>query len=413
MRRCFSLAGLGVLVGLAGCGGADERTGWTTRVDTPDGGDGAVRVVNEPPAGVAAADSAVTWRLEEDFRLGGPDVEGPASFGQIAQIAVDGDGRVAVLDFQAQELRVFGSDGAHLRTFGGKGGGPGELDLGFGVISDGDRFLVPENGNARLSVFHADSGFITSHRTRFHGYGIFGWDAVVDSAGRIVVPSSGLIPGGGQFVMRTYDRAMNPLDTLAYRAYPEESGTAYWRMPTRRGGWAPVGVPFHAQEHQVLDRTGALWLAETDPAYRLKRYIPGGDTLLVVEIRRPTRQVTAAERDSAIDAVRSNLRERGIDTEPDWSRIPDVHPAIHGLVLADDGDLWVRTSAPDERSTTYDVLDDQGRYRGTALVPGRVHPYIEPVVRGERVWAVVLDELDVMYLVAGRLVEEMVEERGP
>lgn len=409
MRRCcpvplLLLLLVGVLPACAGAGG-DADAAWTASVDTLP--NGAVHVINTPPASGDPAEAApVTWRLEEDFRLGGPDVQGPTSFGQVAQIAVDSEGRVAVLDFQAQELRVFGPDGAHLRTFGGKGGGPGELDWGFGVISDGDRFLIPENGNARLSVFHADSGFITSHRTRFHSYGIFGWDAVVDTAGRIVVPSSGLAPSGGQFVMRTYDRTMNPLDTLAYRAYPDESGTGSWRMTTGPGSWAPVSVPFHAREHHVLDRTGPLWFAEAGPAYRLKRYVPGGDTLRVVEVRRPTRPVTSADRDSAVDAIRSQLRERGIDTEPDWSRIPDVHPAIHGLVLADDGDLWVRTSAPDESSTTYDVLDDQGRYRGTALIPSRLHGSIEPIIRGDRIWAVVLDELDVMQLVAGRLVEQ-------
>lgn len=51
------------------------------------------------------------------------------------------DGRFAVADAQAEEVRIFDPDGRHLRTFGGKGAGPGELQGMQGVHLDHEGML--------------------------------------------------------------------------------------------------------------------------------------------------------------------------------------------------------------------------------------------------------------------------------
>jgi hypothetical protein len=391
-----------LLLIVGACAPSESPNGWTITVDRPDGA-GPVQVVNAPPA---AGEDAVTWRVDEEVRIGGADVEGPTSFGAITQLAVDRAGRTAALDYQAQELRIFAPDGAHLRTVGGPGEGPGELGRPFGVLADGDRFLVADQGNARVSVFAADSGFVVSYPTDFFIYGLSGWDAVIDSAGRIqVLSASG---GSRQYLVRIYGPGMTQLDTIPYRSYEDvervHRGVASWEIPFGRGRMY-VAVPSYAGDHQVLDRTGAIWFAEGPAAYRLKRYVPAGDTLRVVEVHRASRAIAPAARDSAIAEVRSSLEGEGIPSELDWSLVPEVHPAIYGVSLSDEGDLWVRTSSFDESPTRYDVLDPEGRYRGTAEVLGRVKQGVKPVVRGDRVWAVVVGDLDEEAIVGGRLVE--------
>jgi hypothetical protein len=381
-----------------GCGDTQPRVGWTTSVDTLNDGVGPIIVVNAPD--VEGSDPPPTWRFEELFRVGGGVEEGPSSFGQIAQIAVDSGGRLATLDYQAQELRVFGPGGDYLHTFGGKGSGPGELDLAFGVTADGGDLLVPEFRNARLSVFGADKGFITSHPARFFSYGMSGWRAVVDSGGRLLVPSSG---EGLRFVIRTYDRSMTPLDTIPYRAYEDVPATVSWRVPMGRGQSMVYNPVAHYVE-ELLDRSGMMWFASYDGSYRLTRYVPGGDTLRIVEVRRPRRAVAASERDSIIEDLRTKLSGAGMPTELDWSLIPELHPAVHEVNQSEEGDLWLRTSPWNVDPTLYDVLDREGRYRGTAAIPGRVKPRIAPIVRGDLVWAVVLGELDVESVLHGRLV---------
>jgi hypothetical protein len=390
---------------LAACASDVEVGDWTITVDTLNGGAGPVRVVNTPPAGDA---DPITWLFEEDLRIGG-QVEGAMTFGSIAQIAVDAQGRVAALDFTAKEFRIFAPDGRQLHAFG-EGEGPGELSGGFGVLAEGDHFLVADYGNARITAFTADSGFVTAYPARFYSYGSQGWDAVVDTAGRIHMFSSGPAPGGagGQFLIRIYDGQMTQVDSVFHRTYEEmdrvHGGRASWVVPMGRGTMY-LYVPFYAMPYELLDRTGAIWYAEAPLVYRLKRYVPGGDTLRIVEMGRSARPVPPAARDSAIDDLRGKLAEQGLDTDLDWSLIPEFYATIHELSLSDEGDLWVRTTPENESPTRYDVLDPDGRYRGTAEIPARVKRNVEPVVRGDRFWAVVAGDLDEEAIVGGRLVE--------
>jgi hypothetical protein len=101
------------------------------------------------------------WTVTEDLRIGSFDDPGAYSFGQIIALDVDDYGRIWVLESQAAEVRVFDTDGRHVRTTGGKGGGPGEfagpahLQLGpddhiYGVTQD--ELGVPYVIRARIEM---------------------------------------------------------------------------------------------------------------------------------------------------------------------------------------------------------------------------------------------------------------------
>lgn len=114
--------------------------------------------------------------------------------------------------------------------------------------------------------------------------------------------------------------------------------------------------------------------------------------------------VTPAERDSAMTALREGLAER-IPSPPslDASRVPATKPPLYGVALDDRGRLWVRLTEPTVDSTVYDVFGRDGTYAETVRLPFRVDRYIPPVVRGDTVWTVVMDEIDVQYVVRARL----------
>jgi hypothetical protein len=133
---------------LAGCAAGDAGTGWSVSVDSSAG---YPVVVNTPPAdGIAP-----TWELVEDVRVGAADGVGPEVFGEIRGVAVLEDGRIAVLDYQAQEVRLFAADGSWLRTFGGKGAGPGELAAANGLLATADgHLLVHDPENRRRTLYH-------------------------------------------------------------------------------------------------------------------------------------------------------------------------------------------------------------------------------------------------------------------
>lgn len=375
---------------------------WTTTVDTLAGG--VVRVVNIPPAGAIEP----TWVIEPEVRIGAIDAEGPTSFGQIRGIAVLDDGGVAVLDAQARELRIFGPDGTHRRSLGRQGSGPGELEAPFGLMRGPDgRLWVPDSRLRRMTVYHPVTGFVASYEFPLYRWG-FIFQGAMTHDGRILKPSLTLRPERLD-ILRVYGPEMTLLDSLPMPALPavddDDPPSAFVFGSRESGAWGMMGVPYFPSRSQRLDPAGVVWsTGYGDPSYRIARWEPGGDTTLILETRRPPVPVTAAERDSAIDRIRDALRDRG-GADQDWSKIPDVKPAVAGMYVADDGRLWVRAASPDPRFT-YDVYDRDGRYAGTAITDLAVYTAIAPIIEGDHFWAVVTDELDVQYVVRARIHRE-------
>ena len=99
---------------------------------------------------------------------------------------------------------------------------------------------------------------------------------------------------------------------------------------------------------------------------------------------------------------RERLRERG-GASQDWSRVPEVWPAVQQIFPTRQGGVWVETASPDSLRR-YDVYDGTGAYSGTVATSLNVFSWIPPTIRGDRIWAVVTDELDVPYVVRARLV---------
>src|SRR5690606_4419308 len=66
------------------------------------------------------------------------------------------------------------------------------------------------------------------------------------------------------------------------------------------------------------------------------------------------------------------------------------------------GRVWVRVATPDTL-VTYDVFLPDGRYDGTAVTSLRIPQWWSPLVRGDRVYTLVTDELDVQYVVRARI----------
>lgn len=87
----------------------------------------------------------------------------------------------------------------------------------------------------------------------------------------------------------------------------------------------------------------------------------------------------------------------------DAGRVPPTKPPLYGLSLDDRGRLWVRLSELTADTTTYDVFGGDGIHAETVALPFRVDGWVPPVTRGDTVWAVATDELDVQYVLRARL----------
>ena len=387
-------------VALAGCGDSESRSDWTTLRDTLPSG--RVHVTN-----IASVNASPTWTLVEELRVGSLDGTGPDAFAYLkGLVALDGGG-FAVLDSQIQELRVFGPDGVHMATHGRRGQGPGEFaDANGLMLGPNGRIWVPDARNGRMSVFDPVDGFIESFPFADGNYGWM-WNGAMVDGSRIHRPWS----GGNREQIRVYDLTMTLVDTIPLPSnQPEDEeydpqsqpGAFYQELD---GGFMMYGIPFFASEIRHIDSRGGVWSTrDGDPAYRLSRWEPGGDTTLVVETRRPAVPVQEAERDSVIAALRQMLADRGVSSQWDWSRIPNVKPAVEAIFQSAEGNLWVRTPSAGG-GVLFDVYSEDGSHLGTAsLGPGiSFSDQVGPVVRGDLAWLVVTDEFDVQYIVRARI----------
>lgn len=367
-----------------GCGEADAP------------GDGATN----SPGGAGPGLSNARWTIVEEMRVGAGG--GPEQFGELKGLAVLADGRFAVLESQARELRVFDPRGGHVATYGRRGEGPGESEFPNGLMLGRRGLLwVPDPSNVRMSLFDPDVGFVGQFQ---YGTNLtqWAWSGAMGADGRVFGP--GLVPETRADLLIVYDSTMAVLDTLPLEEPSEESGDG-----TNPGSycWSPsegvtncTGVPFYAVTVRFVDPEGYVWERESGVVdYRIRKWAPGGDTVLVVTgDHRPT-PVASAERDAEIARLRKDAGDL------DWSRIPSVKPVVQDLFMSDEGNLWVKFLSPGD-AAAFDVWSPDGAYLGAAVTNIRVHTReVAPVVRGDQMWFVTTDEFDTEHVVRARLSE--------
>ena len=382
-----------LIVAALSAAACSENNGWTiAQGRTPTG---VPHVVNTPPA----AGITPTWRIDSEVQIGSVEGGGPDSFGTIKGMVVLPDERIAVLDAQAQELRIFTADGKHQRTFGRKGAGPGEMSDANGLLLGSDGVIrVNDPDNARLSFFHPDSGFRSSVRLDVKLFG-WTWRAVMDTADYIWENGIVMSADSSRYVLKGYQPDGAWTDTILLKqrlTSGPNPGVYTWERGTSR---TMSTVPFWPSPVETKDPRRAYWRKPSNENdYRIARTTFSGDTTLVFESKRSALPVESSVRDSIIESLR-----KGAGKELDWSQIPHERPIVTQLFVAQNGDVWVRvTSEPG--TATFNVFGSDGRYKGTAVAPWRFSSFIEPVVRGERFWAVILDEFDVSHVVRGQLV---------
>jgi len=402
MMRRHHVVAMGALVAvtLGACdrGAArDQAAAWQGTVDTLPGG--ALHVRN-PAQGIW--DSAATWRIVEELRIGSADSDGPDLFGGIADIAVDGEGRLYVLEEQTQEIRVFDRAGQHVRTVGRRGGGPREFDNATALRMRGDgTFWVVDVGNGRFALHDTSGAYLRAIRRELTSYS-FPWSGWVDSTGDLaevtLVRSRGSVVG--RPVLIRFDSVGAITDTAALPTYTPRT----WSVENTNGMLRMVtSIPFEPDLVLHPDPRGYIWWGVSDRYLFVQQHL-NGDTVRIVEREATPRAVSSAELGKAIEGMDSFRKAGGTVRRSD---IRDVHPLFGSAFVDDRGFLWVMPDVSEgEMSRRFDIFDPEGRYlgRATSDVP---LGWRTPVFRGDTVYAVITDSLDVPYVVRARI------ERGP
>jgi hypothetical protein len=402
---------------LAACGGTDSAPPtpvWEAAVDTI-----ADTIVVRTLAGQVWADSA---DLVPEVSIG--EIEGADEyiFGSITGLGVGPAGEIVVMDRQVPALRIYGPDGAHRRTLGREGSGPGEFrSPDGGVAVTGDRILVRDPGNARITVYDVDG----THRGNWLTHGGFSTSTKLffDSEGSIYSTAlkSEAALSEWKMVLVKYDTTGAQVDSLDA---PSVELPVNYVEGRNEGSWSRNPVPFAPQHAWTFSPMG-YFVDGASTRYGIKLHRPNQPHLLIQREPAPV-AVASGEADQQRQRVERNMR-----SFPDWKwngpPIPDVKPPFGDIRVGDDGRIWVHVAAPgvEEENpfydpseegtfatrwvtpTVFDVFEPDGRYLGSIRAPKGFSSSPEPVFRGDYVWAVVRDELDVQ-----RVTRFRIEVRG-
>ena len=342
------------------------------------------------------------WTLVEELRFGNGESE-PYTFSDIRGIGVGDGGRIFVLDYKVQEIRMFDASGKFIKLAARRGRGPGEISNANGLAMGPDGSIwVNDPSNSRFSVFKPDGSFLRQHVVPIRGYG-FIWEGVVDTNNRVVDPLFVPGPKGESSVhsRRLSADGTEERDTLE-TACGRTTAARPWLAQNKTGGGMVMNVPFTPTPRVRYEPRGFVWCTPS-AEYRVARVRLGSsDTVAIAQRTVPPVPVSSQERATAVARADSALG-RFESKNADFSQIPRTKPFIDDLYVDDGGRLWVRRPSPDPKMTIMDVFDDRGRFLATVRAPFRLDSYRRPLIRGDTMYAVALDDDDVQNVVRARI----------
>lgn len=339
------------------------------------------------------------WRLVEGLRLGNVTGDGPEGFGDIQDIAVDPTGHIYVLDVASKEVRVFGRDGTYRRSMAREGEGPGEIRYRESRTNHRITWRAPNQlwigDGYQLKV--VDTLGNELRRYAWQRYPGMFFPGEVPMSRRVIAAG----PDGSVFsvvsarihepdderrevyIVRSpvsEDHEMLSGGTLAIETRKLVETGPPGETRAARGGstislrWVRAEDPRFVW---AVESGGTLWLAHRS-TYRFDKLRFTGDTIRTVHL--------------------GDAPPRSVDES-------EFVPILAALASSPEGWLWVQREEPEtEGGSTWDVLDNCGRYRATVTAPVGLRR-VEIGAAGE-LYGISSDDLDLDFVHRLRLRSE-------
>lgn len=316
-------------------------------------------------------------------------------------VAVDSRGSTYVADEGV--ILVLGPDGRVQRRVGRDGDGPGEF-RSFGTIDvlPGDSLFVFDQQQQRITVFRPYSAEV-AYTVRLDQAGF-----VFASGVRPIEGSRGFIGlyrtavgdvRGTELVRRDVIRVLNPDGSLRrdsvltlpepeYAELDAPDGHSYFWPPFARRGLVAFG------------RDGRIYSAWSDTA-RVTIHGADGRMRGRIDAQEEARPIPIPEQ--AVDSFASLM------APPPQPRGPALRalqrwrtwPVLESMLVDDASRVWLKLRTQDAAPGTWMAFRETGERVASVTLPPNAHPRL---IRGDRVYAAVLDELDVPTLVVYQLV---------
>jgi len=280
--------------------------------------------------------------IKEDLCIGDEEEIEDFMFSQIRSVQVDEEENIYVLDSKEICIKVFDKNGKHIRTFGKKGQGPGEIQMPMRMyLVAGKEIMIYDYANNRLSFYSLDGKClreISAGKYRFSR-------TIPDSKGNIITQIS--IPGEKTVTeIKKFDRDLNPLITI--ESIEEE------RTPWVINMMSPV------LNIRVMKNDNIVWGMSSK--YEIFVVSPEGKTLRKIVKDYTPIKISNAEKEKMI-------KDTNVPSEFKL-KFPKNYNPFYFFIPGDEGRIYVRTYEKDkEGNFYYDVFDPEGRYVAKFSLP--------------------------------------------
>lgn len=326
-------------------------------------------------SGPAVHEGGDAWRVAREpvLQIGEVDGEEPFLFERLGDAVRVPDGRIVISDAGNLDIRVFGPDGRHEVSFGGRGEGPEEfMWRPLLALLPPDTLIAWDAGQYRLSWFDLTGSLLKQHSLNSAvaslplALGMRSWSLAED--GFLLwtgPPHRGYGDGTLNFTLIDQDGVVRH----DFGLYP-----TFRNVPTSNKGISLMD--WFEPSTQVAVGLGPHRVAISSPEEWEVRFFDSGGTLLRV-LRAPisripvTAEVRAARR-AGLEKWASDFRlPAGEGAEIDARLpVPDSLPAIRSLLWDLEGNLWVGRREADPNGTEdFDVFDSSGRWISTVHFP--------------------------------------------
>jgi len=337
MKRFIVLALIGIAALGVNC--TKQKSEWKGTMDVEDG----VTMVKNPKEPIY--DGAVL-ELTEDLMLTGSEEDEEQMFQSINTMDVDEQGTMYILDEQAGNIKVFGSDGNFLQSIGKKGPGPGEFGLPISLaITPEHNIVVNDLGQRKLLYFDRNGKYLdqTSLVDKF----LFLGPMITQDGSMVAIHT---VPGDKpETYLKKFGPELDPILTF--------TSVIIERPPV-----ADIFVALHMSRlmWNVTPDGRVVWADIKDPAYLLHEHGLQGEHIRKIIKDFDPIPITSEDRERLLDRAFGDN-----PTRDQWDvRFPDIFPPFRGISFDDEGRLFIRRyeRAENDEGELYDIFDEERRY---------------------------------------------------
>jgi len=370
MNRILSISGV-ILIGMAAVfllGSSLQQQ--EIKIKTEDG----IPVVCNPKEPVLIKGLPSKLTLREDLTIGKDTEDLNYIFSGLQHVQVDEEEYIYAADWKETEIRVYDKNGKHVRSFGRRGQGPGEIGLPFYLgIYHGNKVVVFDQANAKFIFYTREGELLKETSTGTYRYLR---RFKVDSEEYFYAISRTFDEEKITFEVKKFSPSFHPVATFASIDVTLKPRVVQAFLPAQfiqmTRDEKLICLDFLKYELTFMDREGKP----------LRRIIKDCDRVKITEAQ----EQRLIQQTWGDQGIRSGYR----------FEVPKYFPPVRFFYIDDEDRIYVRTydyiEKEGEQLDRYDIFDPEGRHIAKfyhpraetfqAIIKNKVYVRVEEEVYG-------------------------------